>query len=121
MEDKTYALLISILTDAGLTKNGVPDFDKIAEITGHSRDSLKVFLAPSAITPRWVKLLQYVGKKKYKFTEEELIDEYENYFGMIHGIDEAGQQQIKWIMSLLKSKGLLKDTSPTKENTEVTC
>ena len=123
MEWHTYSLMYGILDKAGLTKNGSPDFDKIAEITGHSRDSLKVLLAPKADTPRWIKLLNYVGDHFHnsRLTEEELVDHYENYFGLIHGIDELGEQQIKWIMSLLNSKGLMKDTTSTKVNTEVTC
>lgn len=63
MDSITYQVLFSILAKVGLTKNGSPDFDKIASITGHSRDSVKVLLAPKADTPRWIKLLNYVGEE----------------------------------------------------------
>lgn len=81
MEVKTYATLLGILEQAGLTKNNVPDFDKIAQITGHSRDSLKVFLAPNADTPRWVKLINYIGEKLHtpKLSTDELIEHFNSY------------------------------------------
>ena len=79
MDLGTYTMLVGILAEAGLTKNDTPDFDKIAEITGHSRDSVKVLLAPRADTPRWVKLLNYVGEKLFTnspklFTRSEGVE-----------------------------------------------
>lgn len=70
---KQYKDLIDVLDDAGLISsvnhpNGssdrVPDFDKISEITGLKRGTVKTSLAPKAGLPRWVKLLVYIGKNK---------------------------------------------------------
>lgn len=61
MEDREK--LKAVLKACGLTRPGErnkPDFDKIAKITGHSRDSLKSMLAPSKHIPRWLKLTVYV-------------------------------------------------------------
>ncbi len=65
-----YGVLLGVLEEAGLMKNGYPDFDKISHITGLSRDTVKVRLAPSAEIPRWVKLTNYIG--------EELLKKYSN-------------------------------------------
>ncbi len=122
MDWGTYTLLYGILDEAELTKNGSLDFDKIALITGHSRDSVKVLLAPKADTPRWVKLLNHVGDRmhKKKFTEDDITESFDDLD--LAGLDEdLGKDVIKWVKMLLKSRGLLKDTEPTKENTEVTC
>lgn len=67
-----YCLLLGVLDEAGLLKDNCPDFDKISEITGLSRDTVKVRLAPSAEMPRWVKLTNYIGeqmlmKRKHDF------------------------------------------------------
>ena len=64
MDLRTYAILLGLLSEVALTTDqGTPDFDKIASITGHTRDTVKVYLAPGAEFPRWLKLMNYVGEK----------------------------------------------------------
>ena len=43
------------------------NFHKIADITGHSYESVKTMLQPNKEVPRWMKLVFYIweqGKKK---------------------------------------------------------
>ncbi len=70
---KQYKDLLEVLDSAGLLSTEshpnakserVPDFDKISEITGLKRGTVKTSLAPKAGLPRWVKLLVYIGKNK---------------------------------------------------------
>lgn len=72
-----YSVLLGTLDRVNLTKNGSPDFDKIAEITGLTRDSVKTLIAPKAAMPRWLKLLTYVAEERTKADERaaDLLDE----------------------------------------------
>lgn len=71
-----YATLLGSLDRVNLTKNGSPDFDKIAEITGLKRNSVKTLIAPKAPLPRWLKLLTYTAEEHTKSVEKlgELLD-----------------------------------------------
>ncbi len=106
-KQREHLLLKSILGKAGLLNaKGVPDFDKLAGITGHQRESLKVLLAPTADTPRWVRLILFLEEQwrlKNAISEDYILAHHESWSSLPSETLPDGI--MCWVESLLEDLG----------------
>lgn len=74
LKNENYHNLIKVLRKVGMTKDlrykTIPDYTKLAEITGHSRSSLKVMITLDRPVPRWLLLVIEVGLRMEKKTNQ---------------------------------------------------